>query len=339
MSNNAIQETKEPKGLKALINSDTMREQFARALPKHLTADRFTRVCITALTRNPKLQECTPESFMRCLLDLSAMGLEPDGRRAHLIPYGKECTLVVDYKGTVELVMRSGIVSIIHADKVCENDLFEYDRGEIKQHKIDFKKPRGNAYAYYALVRFKDGSEKAEVMNMEDIEAIRERSQGYKSAIQYKKSHPWLTDFDEMAKKTVFKRCSKWLQLSPEIRDALEKGDDDYTPDTDAIRTVSGRVVNEEAPTISGYEELPAIKPEDGLEEPHESPVEVSEQTERARLMEGIAETNSDCEITLATFGGKAKKAGYMEATETIRDVPIEKLRVIHENRLAIAQG
>ena len=52
-----------------------------------------------------------------------------------------------------------------------------------------------------------------------------------------------------------------------------------------------------------------------------------------------IAETNSDCEITLATFGGKAKKAGYMEATETIRDVSIEKLRVIHENRLAIAKS
>ena len=109
--------------------------------------------------------------------------------------------------------------------------------------------------------------------------------------------------------------------------------------DIPSIRVTSGRVVNEEAPTISGYEELPAIKPEDGLEEPHESPVEVSEQTERARLMEGIAETNSDCEITLATFGGKAKKAGFMEATETIRDVSIEKLRTIHENRLAIAQG
>lgn len=105
------------------------------------------------------------------------------------------------------------------------------------------------------------------------------------------------------------------------------------------IRTASGRVVNEEAPTISGYEELPAIKPEDGMEEPHESPVEVSEETERRTLMEGIAETNADCEITLATFGGKAKKAGFMEATETIRDVSIEKLRVIHENRLAIAQG
>ena len=109
--------------------------------------------------------------------------------------------------------------------------------------------------------------------------------------------------------------------------------------DIPSIRVTSGRVVNDEAPTISGYDELPPLDPVDGLEEPHQSPVEVSEATERARLMEGIAETNSDCEITLATFGGKAKKAGFMEATETIRDVSIEKLRVIHENRLAIAQS
>ena len=32
-----------------------------------------------------------------------------------------------------------------------------------------------------------------------------------------------------MAKKTVFKRCSKWIPLSPEIRDAVNV-DDDYEP-------------------------------------------------------------------------------------------------------------
>lgn len=109
--------------------------------------------------------------------------------------------------------------------------------------------------------------------------------------------------------------------------------------DIPAIRTASGRVVNDEAPTISGYDDLPPIKPDDGLEPVPESPVEVSEPTERASLMESIAETYTDCEITLATFGGKAKKAGYMDATETFRDISIEKLRVIHENRLAIARG
>lgn len=207
--------------LKSLINSETMREQFARALPAHLNAERFCRVAITALTRTPKLMDCTPESMMRCLLDLSAMGLEPDGRRAHLIPYGKEATLVIDYKGITELVMRSGIVSSIHADKVCEGESFIVDRGEIKSHVIDYTKPRGAAYAYYALVKFKDGGEKSEVMTKDEVEAIRKRSRAGSSG-------PWVTDFDEMAKKTVFRRCSKWLQLSPEIRDALEKDGDRF---------------------------------------------------------------------------------------------------------------
>ena len=270
--------TTKPQGLKALINSEAMRNQFALALPKHLTADRFTRIAITALTRTPKLQECTPESFMRCLLDLSAMGLEPDGRRAHLIPYGKDCTLVIDYKGIVELVMRSGMVSRIHADKVCEADIFEYDCGDVKRHAIDFRKPRGDAYAYYALVKFKDGTEKSEVMSMEEIEAIRNRSQGYKSAIAYKKSHPWLTDFDEMAKKTVFRRCSKWLQLSPEIRDAMEKDTDDFSHDT---RIATGRVVtdNPMARLVNPYDDEP--QPTD--DPPFESPLEVSAETAQAQ--------------------------------------------------------
>lgn len=225
MSNTALSE--QQGSLKSILNSDAGRAQFAAALPKHMTPERFCRVAITALTRTPKLQDCTRESFFRCLLDLSAMGLEPDGRRAHLIPYGKECTLVVDYKGTAELVMRSGLVGSIHADKVCENDAFEVNRGKVAKHVIDYRRPRGAAYAYYCLVTFKDGSEKSEVMTKEEVEAIRNRSQGYKAAIQYNKSHPWLTDFDEMAKKTVFKRASKWLSLSPEIRLALEHDDDD----------------------------------------------------------------------------------------------------------------
>lgn len=207
--------------LKSLINSDTMREQFARALPAHLNAERFCRVAITALTRTPKLMDCTPESMMRCLLDLSAMGLEPDGRRAHLIPYGKEATLIVDFKGLAELVMRSGLVSSIHADKVCDGEVFVVDRGEIKSHVIDYTKPRGAAFAYYCLVKFKDGGEKSEVMTKDEVDAIRKRSRAGTSG-------PWVTDFDEMAKKTVFRRCSKWLQLSPEIRDALEKDGDRF---------------------------------------------------------------------------------------------------------------
>ena len=212
--------------LKSLINSDTMREQFARALPKHLTADRFCRVAITALSRTPKLQNCSPESFMKCLLDLSAMGLEPDGRRAHLIPYGKEATLVVDYKGLVELVRRSGDVAKIHADVVCENDQFQHSMGEVQVHTYDLRKPRGEAYAAYAQVTLKDGSVQAAIIQKADILATRDKSSGWQAFVKkYVKTSPWdpadPQSEMEMWKKTAFRRLTKWLTLSPEIQERI----------------------------------------------------------------------------------------------------------------------
>ena len=218
--------------IKDLLRDPTIVEQFRRALPGHLTADKFVRVALTALTRVPKLQQCTVASLMRCLLDLSAMGLEPDGRRAHLIPYDNnkkgpdgewtkvtECTLILDYKGIVELVRRSGDVSKLHADVVCEEDEFEYDLGEVKVHRINFREPRGAPYAAYAIATMRDGAVQCAVLSREEIEAIRLRSKAGKSG-------PWVTDWSEMAKKTAFRRLSKMLVLSPEIRDAVECDDD-----------------------------------------------------------------------------------------------------------------
>ena len=225
----AITKPGEPKTLRDLINTDYFKGQVACALPRHLKPDRFIRVATTAMLRTPKLMRCNQESFLSCLLNLSALGLEPDGRLAHLIPFEDrkrgtvDCQLIVDYKGLVELVMRTGRVSNIHADKVCDNDEFEYDLGEVKKHKIDFREQRGEAYAYYCVVRFKDGTTRCEVMSKGEIEQVRKRSRAGGNG-------PWVTDFDEMAKKTVFRRCFKWLPASPELAKAQDLDDDRRDP-------------------------------------------------------------------------------------------------------------
>jgi recombinational DNA repair protein RecT len=152
------------------------------------------------------------------------MGLEPDGRDAHLIPFrnGKtgnvDCTLIVDYKGIVKLVLRSGLVSCLHADLICENDMFVYDKGQVVKHLVDFRQPRGEPFAVYSLCHNKDGTESASVMSLDEVKAIRARSKSPNAG-------PWVTDFGEMAKKTIFKRLSKWLTLSPEIHALLDKED------------------------------------------------------------------------------------------------------------------
>jgi recombination protein RecT len=249
-----VKQEKQPTTLKDLLSTEKLKMAVASALPKHLKPERFIRIAITALTRNPKLQRCTQESFFQCLLDLSALGLEPDGRRAYLIPYEDNrsqtviCQLQLDYKGIVELVRRSGEVSNIHADVVCENDTFDYmfGSGGFLRHKPAIAN-RGKVTCCYSFVRMKDGSEDFDVMNVEDVEAIRKRSRSSRNG-------PWVTDWNEMAKKTIFRRQSKWLPLSPELREMIEKEDE---PLTETERFAQAKTVNASEVTFSAPE-LPA---------------------------------------------------------------------------------
>lgn len=205
--------------LKQRVASPEFAVQLRSALPSHITSERMARSVLTCIARNPKLQDCEQQSFFTSLLQLAHFGLEPDGRVAHLIPYGKTCQAVIDYKGLAELAYRSGRVSNLHADVVFENDEFEFNLGQVTKHQIDLRKPRGAVYAVYATCEFKDGTKKSDVMSRDDVEAIRKRSKAGSSG-------PWITDWNEMAKKTVFRRLSKWLPISPEFRDAVAADDD-----------------------------------------------------------------------------------------------------------------
>lgn len=253
--------------LRNIITGDKMRQQFEMALPKHLSAERFARIAITALTRTPKLVECTQTSLFKCLLDLSALGLEPDGRRAHLIPYGKECTLIIDWKGLAELAMRSGLIAKLHADIVCENDEFEFNVGTVERHKIDFRKDRGQIYAAYAMAETKDGAVFVQVLTKAEIDGIRRRSRASGNG-------PWVSDYNEMAKKTAFRRLSKWLPLSPEFRDALDKDEAVDPVEIDVTPQPAGKPLNPfVAEVIAGPQE-----PEPQIIEAESAAPEISNQ-------------------------------------------------------------
>lgn len=221
-----------PKTLRGLLNDPSIKNEIARALPKHCNGERMARAALTALTRTPGLADCDQASFMQCLLNLSQWGLEPNGRDAHLIPFVNrrrgvtECQLIIDYKGLVQLCYRSGLVESIHADVVYEGDDFYYSMGQVRRHephwlRTDADKPasQGAMIAAYAVVKLKGGAVKCEVMPKGDVDKIRSRSKAGTAG-------PWVTDYAEMAKKTVFRRCSKWLPISAEIVEAFERDHD-----------------------------------------------------------------------------------------------------------------
>ena len=247
--------TKEDSFVQKLVKS------WELVLPSVCTPERFARVALSCIRKNEKLlkaletqegKQSLAQAFMKC----AELGIEPDGRRAYIIPYKNDVQLIIDYKGIAELAMRSGYISNIHADKVCENDEFVYNVGNIEKHIIDFKKERGKPYAYYAIVTFKDGTKKCEVMSIQEIDSIKTRSAAWSAWLQYKKVCPWNTDYDEMAKKTVFKRLAKWIPQSPEVQKAIEYDDEDY-------KKREATIIDIEPEDPSNYETIPLDQNED----------------------------------------------------------------------------
>ena len=230
----------QPKNTIELVRSAGLQDQVAKALPNADDASRFMRCVITACNKNPKLWDCTPSSVASVILQAAQWGLMPDGHHAHLIPYGNDATLQFDYKGILALVMRSGEVAHIHADIVCQNDKYRFNLGKVEEHVVDLSKDRGEAYAVYAMVRFKDGETAAIQMSKAEVEAIRKASRSGSSG-------PWATYPMEMWKKTAFKRLAKWLPRLPrDVQEAIHKDNEaEY-----GHRTVEGQPVQPAAEAV-----------------------------------------------------------------------------------------
>lgn len=213
-----------PGSLKSIIKS----EAFVSAIEGFFTdknnRQRFIQCAVNCLTKTPALANCDKMSFFSCLMQLASFGLNPDGRNAHPIPYGKTCTLVIDYKGFVTLALRCPKVSKVEAFVVHKGDHFRLVNGEVEHIVDDPWGDRGEVVGYYAVCQFSDGVKKFEVMSKAEVDGIRKRSRAGNNG-------PWVTDYDEMAKKTVFKRLTKWLPVTPELQDAVAKDDEEYQND------------------------------------------------------------------------------------------------------------
>jgi recombination protein RecT len=92
---------------------EKLKPQLALVLPKHLTADRMTRLVLTAFSINPQLQACTHKSIAASTMIAGQLGLEPGVNGAgYLMPYRDTCTFVPGWKGLLDLVSRSGRATV-----------------------------------------------------------------------------------------------------------------------------------------------------------------------------------------------------------------------------------
>lgn len=241
-------------------------------------AERFTRICLTAMRQTPKLAQCEPASILGAMMTCAQLNLEPNTPQglAYLIPYGRECQFQVGYKGLMQLMYRSGAIASFNADVVyrqeVEQGLFEYESGISPRisHKIDLLNPEartGNpedVIAAYAAVVLKTGEPIVRLVTKMEIDQARALNRGNSPA--------WRDHYAAMAIKTAIKRLSAWLPVT-KVADAFAA--------EEATATAAEAVVEQEkkptpAATVDAInamlaeEEKPAVKKanESAKEEP-----------------------------------------------------------------------
>ena len=195
---------------------ERMRPEIARALPKHMDADRMARIALTTLRKTPKLANCSPESFLGALMTCSQLGVEPGATgEAYLVPFGRECTFVLGYKGMAKLFWQSPMAKSLDAQVVYENDQFDYEYGLTPhlRHKPVLG-DRGKAVAYYAVATTVSGGSAFVVLSPQDVEKHRKFS-------KQSGSGPWKDHYDQMAKKTCVRELFKLLPVSVELAQAV----------------------------------------------------------------------------------------------------------------------
>lgn len=270
--------------LRALLQK--MGPEIARALPKHVSADRMGRIALTALNSTPKLAQCTPESFLGCIVQAAQLGLEvntPLGH-AYLIPFEDRrnhrvlCQLVIGYQGMIELARRSGLVKAIYAFAVYEGDDFSWELGlnpaiKHKPHDRPGREDAKKLSHVYAVAKLDGGEPIFTVLTRSEVEKYRQRSRASGSG-------PWVTDYEAMCLKTAIRRLYRWLPKSAEMARAA---DVDEAPETGRgqLAAVDPEVIGylqaQGLPTDEGAVEPPDHDPATGEVPPDQEPPTASD--------------------------------------------------------------
>jgi recombination protein RecT len=191
---------------------------------------------IQIINKSPQLQKCSQASLQQAVLNVSNIGLTLNtaAKEAYLIPRWNgvtkqmEAALEASYVGLVKLLTDAGSVKSMLCQLHHEKDIqFEIDLADNKTPVIHkpmlVKSKRGELIGVYALATLMDGTRQVEYMDKEEVDEIKERSETYKAYKEGKiKSCTWVSDYGEMARKTVIKRIYKYLPRTERMQ-AVDK--------------------------------------------------------------------------------------------------------------------
>lgn len=209
-------------------------------------AKRFVAAITSAVAVNPALQECDAGTILSGALLGESLNLSPSPQlgQYYLVPFNNKKTgipqaqFILGYKGYLQLAMRSGQVKKINAIEIKEGELLKYDplNEEIEVKLIEDWDERQKAVTigYYAFFELSNGFRKSIYWSKKQMishadkyspafsaEATTIKSNGktikkvsymdfeagnYTKDTEWLYSSFWYKNFDEMAKKTMFRQ-------------------------------------------------------------------------------------------------------------------------------------
>lgn len=242
-------------------------EKIEAVLPDTLKgqAPRFVKRAMLTFAEKADLHECTPMSFVMCVLEAAELGLCIDGKLGHAVAYNnkykengrdvwrKEAQFMPDYKAIIAVAKRSGQIVDCYGDVVYATDTFEHSRNggqSVLRHTYDVAQPRVKIVAAYAIIKLPHGDWRYELMNLSELDRIQSRSKA-------KGFGPWKTDTDQMRIKTVIRRGLKLYCDDPGVTRILDYADREYeSGESVPVKSVSRSALNDVLPS------RPAPQPE-----------------------------------------------------------------------------
>ena len=199
---------------------DKFKPQLARALPKHMDADRMARLVLTAFSSSQSLQKCTPNSIAASLMTAGQLGLEPGVNGAgFLIPYGTTCTFVPGWKGLVDLVSRSGR-GTVYTGVIFSDQQYTFTDGAkrdlVIHNETDLDAPEDITHAYAI------GWVKGAVMPIIELWTVAKIKKHRDKYNKVGTKHYSYRDWEMYARKIPLLQALKYMPASIEMSNAID---------------------------------------------------------------------------------------------------------------------
>ena len=208
---------------------ESQRQQFLTVRSdRSMDFDREAGFALQILRANDflgRVAVANKDSLYAAINNIAAIGisLNPAAKLAYLVPRKGVICLDISYMGLMDIAQSTGAIQWGQAVIVREKDSFEL-QGIDKEPKHIYQPfgDRGKIIGVYVVVKTADGDYLTHPMTLAKVHDIRDRSEAWKA---YKKDStktcPWVTDEEEMIKKTCVKQASKYWPKRERLDQAI----------------------------------------------------------------------------------------------------------------------